>query len=303
MVHHLLSLKDVRPDALPDLFDRARHFKGARHRHERPLEGKSVALVFEKASTRTRVSFEVGIHELGGHPIFMSGQETHLVRGEEPRDVARVLSRYVDGIVLRTFAQGTLEEIAAHASVPVINALTDSFHPCQILADLFTIQESGRDIHKVKVVYVGDGNNIANTWVQASAQYGVHLTISAPKGYEPDRKMINGIGRSGLVRIERDPVRAAKQADVLYTDVWVSMGQERTAARRRKALRRYQINEAMLRAAAPDALVMHCLPAHRGEEITDTVFEGSRSIVFEQAENRLHVQKAILELLIAGEES
>ncbi|MBI2060468.1 MAG: ornithine carbamoyltransferase [Nitrospirae bacterium] len=301
MARHLLSLDDLPAADLDHLFARATHFKKNRRKHERPLEGKSVALIFQKASTRTRVSFEVGIHELGGTPIFLSGQDTHLVRGEEPRDVGRIMSRYVDGIVLRTFAQSTLEEIARNASVPVVNALTDALHPCQILADLFTLVERGRIIAETKLVYIGDGNNIANTLAQAAALYGMKLTVACPKGFEPDKAVLQCAKQNGrAVRIERDPVRAAEGADVLYTDVWVSMGQEKDRGKKLKAFRKYQINEKIVRAAGPNALVMHCLPAHRGEEITEEVIESDRSIVFDQAENRLHVQKAILERLFGG---
>ncbi len=266
----------------------------------RPLAGKSLAMVFQKASTRTRVSFEVGMTRLGGHALFLSPADTQIGRGEPVRDTARVLSRYVDGIMIRTFSHAVAEEIARASSVPVINGLTDDHHPCQVLADLMTAQERGLDLRRMRVAYVGDGNNVANSWVESAHLLGFTLRIACPKGYEPSarvRREAEAIGR-GDVRVLRDPVEAARGANVLYTDVWTSMGQEKERRKRLAAFRGYQVDADLLRTAAKGAIVMHCLPAHRGEEITDEVIEGSQSAVFDEAENRLHVQMAILEKLI-----
>ena len=266
----------------------------------RPLAGKSLAMVFQKASTRTRVSFEVGMTRLGGHALFLAPADTQIGRGEPVRDTARVLSRYADGIMIRTFSHAFAEEMALASSVPVINGLTDDHHPCQVLADLMTARERGLDLRRMRVAFVGDGNNVANSWVEAAHLLGFTLRVACPKGYEPSRKILREaetIGR-GDVRVLRDPVEAAKGADVLYTDVWTSMGQETERRKRLAAFRGYRIDADLLRAAGKGAIVMHCLPAHRGEEITDEVIEGPRSAVFDEAENRLHMQMAILEKLI-----
>jgi ornithine carbamoyltransferase len=266
----------------------------------RPLAGKSLAMVFQKASTRTRVSFEVGMTRLGGHALFLSPADTQIGRGEPVRDTARVLSRYADGIMIRTFSHAFAEEIAHASSVPVINGLTDDHHPCQVLADLMTAQERGLDLRRMKVAYVGDGNNVANSWVESAHLLGFTLRIACPRGFEPSAKVrreAEAVGR-GDVRVLRDPVEAARGANVLYTDVWTSMGQEKERRKRLAAFRGYQVDADLLRKAAKGAIVMHCLPAHRGEEITDEVIEGSQSAVFDEAENRLHVQMAILEKLI-----
>ena len=266
----------------------------------RPLAGKSLAMVFQKASTRTRVSFEVGMTRLGGHALFLSPADTQIGRGEPVRDTARVLSRYADGIMIRTFSHAFAEEMARASSVPVINGLTDDHHPCQVLADLMTAKERGLDLRRMRVAFVGDGNNVANSWVEAAHLLGFTLRVACPKGYEPSgriRREAETIGR-GDVRVLRDPVEAVKGADVLYTDVWTSMGQETERRKRLAAFRGYRIDADLLRAAGKGAIVMHCLPAHRGEEITDEVIEGPRSAVFDEAENRLHVQMAILEKFI-----
>ena len=266
----------------------------------RPLAGKSLAMVFQKASTRTRVSFEVGMARLGGHALFLSPADTQIGRGEPVRDTSRVLSRYADGIMIRTFSHLVAEEMAVAASVPVINGLTDDHHPCQVIADLMTAQERGFDLRRLRVAYVGDGNNVANSWVEAAHLIGFTLRVACPKGYEPStriRREAEATGK-GDVRVLRDPVEAAREADVLYTDVWTSMGQEKERSKRLAAFRGYCIDSALLRVAGKNAIVMHCLPAHRGEEITDEVIEGTRSAVFDQAENRLHAQMAILEKLI-----
>ena len=267
----------------------------------RPLAGKSLAMVFQKASTRTRVSFEVGMARLGGHALFLSPADTQIGRGEPVRDTSRVLSRYADGIMIRTFSHAVAEEMAVAASVPVINGLTDDHHPCQVLADLMTARERGLDLRRMRIAYVGDGNNVANSWVEAAHLIGFTLRLACPKGYEPSeriRREAEAIGK-GDVRVLRDPVEAVREADVLYTDVWTSMGQEKERRKRLAAFRGYCIDSDLLRVAGKNAIVMHCLPAHRGEEITDEVIEGTQSAVFDQAENRLHAQMAILEKLIS----
>jgi ornithine carbamoyltransferase len=257
-------------------------------------------MIFQKASTRTRVSFEVGMTRLGGHALFLSPADTQIGRGEPLRDTARVLSRYVDAIVIRTFRQETVEELAAWASVPVINGLTDDHHPCQVLADLMTAQERGFDLRRMTVAFIGDGNNVANSWVEAAHLLGFSLRVASPKGFEPDAKILReaAAGGKGDVRLVRDPADAVKGADIVYTDVWTSMGQEKQRRRRLEAFRGYAVDDGLLRNARREAIVMHCLPAHRGEEITDEVMEGPRSAVFDEAENRMHVQIALLAKLI-----
>jgi ornithine carbamoyltransferase len=266
----------------------------------RPLAGKTLAMIFQKASTRTRVSFEVGMTRLGGHALFMSPEDTQIGRGEPIKDTARVLSRYADAVMIRTFAHATAVELAESATVPVINGLTDDHHPCQVLADLMTAKERGKDLRKMRVAFIGDGNNVANSWVEAAQVLGFGLRLACPEGYEPGAAVLaeaERLGR-GAVRIVRDPAEAARNADVVYTDVWTSMGQEAERRKRLRAFRGYCVDAALLRQAARDAIVMHCLPAHRGEEITDEVIEGPQSAVFDEAENRLHIQMAILEKLI-----
>jgi ornithine carbamoyltransferase len=274
--------------------------RGGRRGAPRPLAGKSLAMIFLKASTRTRVSFEVGMSRLGGHALFMSPEDTQIGRGEPIKDTARVLSRYADAIMIRTFAHATAVELAESATVPVINGLTDDHHPCQVLADLMTAKERGKDLRKMRVAFIGDGNNVANSWVEAAQVLGFGLRLACPEGYEPGAAVLAEAERLGRgdVRIVRDPAEAARNADVVYTDVWTSMGQEAEKRKRLRAFHGYCVDAALLRQAARDAIVMHCLPAHRGEEITDEVIEGPHSAVFDEAENRLHIQMAILERLI-----
>ncbi len=274
--------------------------RGAGRKAPRPLAGRTLAMIFQKASTRTRVSFEVGMARLGGHALFLSPEDTQIGRGEPIRDTARVLSRYVDGILVRTFAHAIVEEMAASSSVPVINGLTDGHHPCQVLADLMTAGERGIDLRRMAVAFVGDGNNVANSWVEAAHVLGFSLRIACPRGFEPDPSVMREAAAAGRgeVRVVRDPAEAARGAHVLYTDVWTSMGQEKERRRRLAAFRGYRIDADLLRAARRDAIVMHCLPAHRGEEITDDVMEGPRSAIFDEAENRLYAQMAVLEKLI-----
>ncbi len=263
------------------------------------LAGMTLGLLFEKPSTRTRVSFEAGMNQLGGQALFLPAEKIQLSRGESLADTALVLSRYLDGLVVRTYDQAILEEWARYATVPVINGLTDLCHPCQALADLLTITEKKGRLNGLKLAYVGDGNNIANSLMEASAKVGMHISIGCPSGYEPDQRITDWAreeaAQSGAaIEISHDPAVAAKGADVLYTDVWTSMGQEKEQPRRLKALAPYQLNETLLAVARPNAIVMHCLPAHRGEEIAAAVLDGPQSVVLDQAENRLHMQKAIL---------
>ncbi len=267
------------------------------------LSGKTLALIFEKPSLRTRVTFEAGMTQLGGHAIYLAPQDIRLGERETVADGARNLSRWVDGIVARTFRHQMVVELAEHASVPVINGLTDLLHPCQILAALLTIQEKRGDLTGCRVAFIGDGNNVANSWCTGAAKTGVHLTIICPRGYEPDPSILHQAredakGTGARIQIAHDPTEAARGADVLYTDVWSSMGQEEERAKRLKVFQPFQVNRALVGLARPDVLVMHCLPAHRGEEITDEVIEGPHSVVFEEAENRLHVQKALLVTLL-----
>jgi ornithine carbamoyltransferase len=267
-----------------------------------PLAGKTLGMIFDKSSTRTRLSFEVGIYQLGGIATFLSRRDIQLGRGETIPDTARVMSRYLDGIMIRTFDQKWVEEFAVHASIPVINGLTDLLHPCQILSDIFTVIEEKGTYEGVKVAYVGDGNNIANSWINAAARLPFTLHLACPEGYDPDDTILKrGVAESrGGVRLFRSPVDAVTDADVIYTDVWASMGQEGERKERAAVFIDYQVNEKLLKHSKEDAKVMHCLPAHRGEEITDDVLDGSHSVVIDQAENRLHVQKALMEILIGG---
>ncbi len=267
------------------------------------LKGKSLGMIFEKSSTRTRVSFEVGMYQFGGQALFLSSADLQIGRGESIADTARTLSRYLDAIMIRTFSQASVEELAHHAAIPVINGLTDLHHPCQALSDLFTIREKKRTLKGLKLAYVGDGNNVANSLIQACVKTGIHFSIATPVGYELDSDILNGAkaeARKTAVDIEvtADPYRAVKNADIVYTDVWASMGQEGEHAKRLKAFRGYQVDAKLMKAAGKGALVMHCLPAHRGEEISAEVIDGPQSVVFDQAENRLHTQKAVLEMLM-----
>ena len=270
-----------------------------------PLRGKSLAMIFEKSSTRTRVSFEVGMTQLGGHALFLSPNDLQVGRGETIADTARVLSRYVDGILYRAYRSENVRELARYATVPVINGLDDKEHPCQIITDLFTIQEHKGTLAGLTLGYVGDGNNVCNSLLLGAAIMGMHMNAGVPKGYEPDPQLLAEAHRianatGARIAVVRSAADAARNADVLYTDVWVSMGMEKEREEREKVFAPYQINARLLAVAKPDASVMHCLPAHRGLEITDEVIDGSQSIVFDQAENRLHAQKAVLARFLAG---
>ena len=301
----LVSEYDLEKSDFDLIFERARVIKqwlkeGVPYE---PLKGKTLGMIFDKSSTRTRLSFEVGMYQLGGMALFLSSRDTQIGRGEPIDDTARIMSRYLDGIMIRTYGQETVEAFARYATIPVINGLTDLLHPCQILSDLFTIIEKRGTYEGVKVAYVGDGNNIANSWINAAAKLAFRLTLACPEGYDPDPEILARSKREtkGSVEFYRDPAEAVSGADILYTDVWASMGQEAEQTVRVKAFKDYQINERLLALAARDVLVMHCLPAHRGEEISSDVLDGPHSIVFDQAENRLHVQKAIMEMLMKGE--
>jgi len=300
MKRDFLTLRDLSPAEIGGLLKRAGELKSGADRSACPLLGKSLGLIFEKPSTRTRVSFETGIYQLGGHSICMNPSELQLGRGETLSDTAKTLSRYLQGIVMRTFAHSTLEQFAADASVPVINGLSDLHHPCQILADLMTIIEKKGGLKGVKTAYIGDGNNICNSLIEAAALMEFDLSIACPEGLEPDAGIFErakSAAKSEIVLV-RDPHEAAGMADVIYTDVWVSMGQEQRSEDKKARLREYQINSALLTCSKKDVTVLHCLPAHRGEEITDEVIDGPHSAVFDQAENRLHAQKALLEMLL-----
>jgi ornithine carbamoyltransferase len=294
-----LAIPDFTTEELYSLLDLALRMKRGEERG-RPLDGKTLAMIFEKSSTRTRVSFEVGTYQLGGHALFLSSRDIQIGRGELIKDTARVLSRYVQGIMIRTFAHSTIEELAHYATVPVINGLTDYLHPCQILADMLTIQERfGRNLEGRRVAWIGDGNNMANSWINAAYRMGLDLRLACAEGYDPDLKLIERARTRTNVLLSRDPAEAVAGADVVTTDVWASMGQEEEAEKRRLAFRGFFVDDALMRRAAPSAIFLHCLPAHRGEEVTEDVLEGKQSLVFDEAENRLHVQKALMATLMA----
>ena len=297
---NLISIKDLEKNELNEIFELAAKVKKEPHLYKDRLSGKNLALVFQKPSNRTRVSFEAGASQLGGHAIYLDESHIKFGRREAVKDIAATLCRYVDCIVARTFSHAGLEELAEHSSVPVINGLSDLLHPCQALSDLFTITERFSDCSKIKFAYVGDGNNVLHSLIYAASKLGVHLTIGAPKRYEPKKDILKYGLDSGNVTLVNDPVKAVEGADVIYTDVWVSMGQESERRRKLKAFRGFQVNEKLVSYAKKGCLIMHCLPAHRGEEITDSVIDGPNSIVFDQAENRMHAQKAILLLLLNG---
>ena len=304
MKRDFLSFKDWSRDDLDSILKRAIELKDMQRKGVvyHPLTGKTLAMIFEKSSTRTRVSFEVGMFQLGGHAIFMSPRETQIGRGEPVKDTARVLSRYVNGIMIRTFSQEVVEELAGYSTVPVINGLTDLLHPCQIMADLLTVIEKKGTYEGLKMAWIGDGNNMANSWIEAAGKLGFDLTLACPKGYTPDPVILADAHKitTGKIRLTSDPFEAAKDGDVINTDVWASMGQEEEKKQREVAFKGYQVNTELMKVAQKDAIVLHCLPAHRGEEITEEVIEGPNSMVWDQAENRLHVQKAIMEKLMGG---
>ena len=294
-----LAIPDYTRDELLGLFDLAERMRSGVY-SDKPLAGKSLAMIFMKSSTRTRVSFEVGTWQLGGHALFLSPRDVQLGRGEPIADTARVLSRYVDGIMIRTFGHDEVVELARHATVPVINGLTDLLHPCQILADLLTVRQHLGTIDGRKVAWVGDGNNMANSWINGAYRLGFDLTLACPEGYDPDPAILKRAQTGANVRVVRDPAEAVEGADVVNTDVWASMGQEEEQAIREKAFRGYIVDDALMSRAQQDAIFMHCLPAHRGEEVAASVIDGPQSVVWDEAENRLHVQKAIMAHLMGG---
>ncbi len=301
MKRDLLRLTDFSRDEVYELIDSATQLKQDRIdgiSHER-LKGKTLGMVFNKSSTRTRISFEVGMFQLGGHAVVLAGDNLHLTRGETVADTAKIFSRYLDALVIRTYEQSEVEELALVADIPVINALTDKYHPCQILADLLTIKEKKGTLEGIKIAYVGDGNNVAHSLLLGGAVMGMNVSVATPSGYEPLNDVVEQaklmVEKSGAtIDIGHDPKIAVDDADVIYTDTWISMGQDDEAVTRRKAFEKYQVNSSLVAEARPDAIVMHCLPAHRGEEISAEVMDGPQSVVWDEAENRLHMQKAIL---------
>jgi ornithine carbamoyltransferase len=310
MTKDLLSIGDLTSTEIDILLSLAADLKEQQRKGiAHPLlAGKSLAMIFEKPSLRTRVTFEVGMGQLGGRAIYLVPADIRLGEREAVKDAAKNLERWVDGIMARTYSHQTLEELARHATVPVINGLSDLTHPCQVLADLFTLREKRGRLQGLKVAYIGDGNNVCHSWLYASAKTGIEFTVACPKGYEPHADILASARREaeasgGRIALTDDPKLAAKGADVLYTDVWTSMGQEAESAKRRRDFQGFQVDAALVRLAAPDVLVMHCLPAHRGEEITDEVLDGPHSIVYDEAENRLHLQKAILVTLLGSQGS
>jgi ornithine carbamoyltransferase len=291
---HFLAIPDFDTNGLYDLLDRAHRLKSGEETGK-PLAGKTLGMIFQKSSTRTRVSFEVGMFQLGGHALFLSSRDLQLGRGEPIRDTARVMSRYVDGIMIRTFDHQDVVDLARYGTIPIVNGLTDLLHPCQVMADVMTMQEAfGRELAGRKVAWIGDGNNMANSWINAAYRFGLEVRIATPEGYEPDAEIVERGRGSATVILTNDPREAADGADVVTTDVWASMGQEEEAEKRMQAFKRFQVDSSVMGAAAPNAIFLHCLPAHLGEEVTEEVFEGSQSRVWDEAENRLHVQKAIL---------
>ena len=301
---HLLKLLDCTPEEITSILDLADQLKYERKHHisHRLLEGKSIGLIFQKSSTRTRVSFETGMFQLGGQALFLSSRDLQIGRGKPVQDTARVLSRYLDGIMIRTYEQKEVEDLAKYGSIPIINGLTDFCHPCQVLADLMTIREKYGVLKGLKMCYIGDGNNMANSLTVGALKVGMSVSLGCPEGYFPDQTIIDFAKQyPGKFQIISNPVEAAADADVVYTDVWASMGQEGEAAKRREVFKGYQINDAVMASAKPDAMVMHCLPAHREEEITAKVFEQHADEIFDEAENRLHAQKAVMVRLMAPE--
>ena len=297
---HLLKLADLDKGDILDILNLADQLKyenqhGIEHHH---LKGKTLGMIFQKSSTRTRVSFETGMYQLGGQALFLSNRDLQIGRGEPVQDTARVLSRYLDGIMIRTFAQKEVEDLAVYGSIPIINGLTDYCHPCQVLADLMTIREYKKSFDGLKFCFIGDGNNMANSLIVGAISMGMECAIACPKDYQPDAQIMAWAKENGTFTCSEDILACAKDADVVYTDVWASMGQEEEKAEREKIFKNYQINDEVMAAAKPDAMVLHCLPAHREEEITAKVFEAHANEIFDEAENRLHAQKAVLVKLL-----
>ena len=305
MKKDLISIKDLTSAEIENIFSLTDKLKKHKAKFSKVLQGKTLALIFQKPSNRTRVSFEVGMYQLGGNSIYLGPGEINLGVRESVKDVARTLSRYVDAIVLRTFEHENILEMARAASVPVINGLSDSSHPCQALADVYTITEKFKNLKTITLAYIGDGNNVCNSLMLASAKVGLNLNIGTPGGYEPDKAVVKEAkaiaqSKKSSLNLFCNPTEAAKGADIIYTDVWASMGQEEETQKRKEIFKDFQINKNLMKLAKKEALIMHCLPAHRGEEITGEVIDSKNSIVFDQAENRMHVQKAVLITLLAG---
>ncbi len=299
MKKDILSIKVLTKTEILQLINRGLEFKKmGKNPFQKPLTGYVLGLLFDKASTRTRVSFEVAMLKLGGSTIFMSSKETQLSRNESIEDTARVLSRYLDCLAIRTYAQKTVELMAEYASIPIINALTDMYHPCQVLSDIMTVKEKKGKIDELKIAWIGDGNNVANSWINLARILGFELIVSCPEKYKPSELITN----SNNIKFIEDPKEAVKNVDVINTDVWVSMGQEKEKEQKIKALKKYQVNKELLSIAKPDVMIMHCLPAHRGQEITDDVIDGPNSVVFDQAENKLYLHEALLEMLLVGKQ-
>ena len=302
---HLLTLESLSTEEIKDILNLADQLKyelkhGIEHHH---LKGKTLGMIFEKSSTRTRVSFETGMYQLGGHPLFLSSNDLQIGRGEPVEDTARVLSRMLDGIMIRTFAQAEVDALAEYGSIPVINGLTDYCHPCQVLADLMTIREFKGKLKGLKLAFIGDGNNMANSLIVGCLKCGMSVAIACPKGYEPPKNILDfAENYPGMFEMTTDPLKAAENADVVYTDVWASMGQEEEKAIREKAFAGIQINAELMEKTNKNCMVLHCLPAHRGEEITADVFEAHADEIFEEAENRLHAQKAVMVRLMADKQ-
>ena len=299
---HLLKLSDLTPEEIVGILNLAdqlkyEHKNGIEHPY---LKGKTLGMIFQKSSTRTRVSFEVGMYQLGGNALFLSSRDLQIGRGEPVQDTARVLSRYLDGIMIRTFAQAEVEDLAKYGSIPVINGLTDYCHPCQVLADLMTIREYKHSFKGLKLCFIGDGNNMANSLMVGCIKMGMSVAIACPENFKPDAELMKWAAENGDFLCTSDVLLAAKDADVIYTDVWASMGQEDEFESRCTVFQSFQVNDAVMAAAKPDAMVQHCLPAHRGEEITEEVFETHATELFDEAENRLHAQKAVLVKLLGN---
>jgi ornithine carbamoyltransferase len=297
LVRHFLAIPDFSKPELLAVFDLAARMKRGDYR-DKPLAGKTLGMIFAKSSTRTRVSFEVGAFQLGGHALFLSSRDIQLGRGEPIRDTARVLSRYLDGIMIRTFDHADVEELARYASIPVINGLTDLLHPCQVMADLLTVRETLGSWEGKVIAWVGDGNNMANSWINAAGSFGFELRLACPKGYEPNHEILARNRAQAGITLTTDPEEAVHGAHVVNTDVWASMGQEEEQAERERAFEGYIVDQRLMAMANPKAIFLHCLPAHRGEEVSEEVIEGRQSKVWDQAENRLHVQKAIMATLM-----
>jgi ornithine carbamoyltransferase len=297
---HFLAIPDFETDELYDILELGHRLKSGEE-GGKPLAGKTLGMIFQKSSTRTRVSFEVGMYQLGGHALFLSANDLQIGRGEPIKDTSRVLSRYVNGVMIRTFDQNDVVELAHWGTIPVINGLTDLLHPCQVMADVMTIQEAfGKDLSERSVAWIGDGNNMANSWLNAAYRFGLEVRIAVPEGYEPDQEIYERARGAATVMLTHDPKEAAEGADVVTTDVWASMGQEEEQKERMRAFHGFHVDDEIMGLAGEDAIFLHCLPAHRGEEVSEAVFEGAQSRVWDEAENRLHAQKAIMMRLMGA---